>query len=86
MKRNYGVEMLDKEPKEKYRATGKVVLSLEIQCESTWGGDCLIDQVSRQAKEEALQMVNAALVGKKNVKVSGPEPKVTMISVERKDD
>lgn len=80
--------MTDENSKEKYRATAKVVLWLEIQCQSDWGGDCTVNQVSMQAKEEASQMIKAAISGRKNIKISDPAPKVEieMFFVEKKDD
>lgn len=51
-------------PKEKVhnvQATAEVQLTLRVKVGSTWGGDCPAEQIFRQAREEAVNMINNAL-------------------------
>lgn len=51
-------------PKEKVsnvRATAVVHLTLRVEVSDSWGGDCPTEQVFRQARESAVNMINNAL-------------------------
>lgn len=63
------------------RAT--VQVTLEIRVSSPWGGDCALDQVFAQAREEALAHVKSMLHGDSMVKLVG-EPTVTAVTVREK--
>lgn len=41
--------------------TATVQLTLEIKVNSSWGGDCSMDQVFKQARDEAVGAINNAL-------------------------
>lgn len=43
------------------QATAEVQLTLRIKVDDTWGGDCPTEQVFRQARAAAVEMVNRAL-------------------------
>ena len=43
------------------QATAEIQLTLRIKVDSTWGGDCPAEQIFRQAREEAVNMLNNAL-------------------------
>jgi len=38
-----------------------VNITLSVQCHSTWGDDCTMSQVKKQAKEEAMSLATRAL-------------------------
>jgi len=46
---------------EKMKATAKVKLTLEIPIGSSWGKDCTVDQVMKQAKNEAADIVHRVI-------------------------
>jgi hypothetical protein len=41
-------------------STAKVQLTIEIDSLASWGGNCAVDQVFRQSKEEAINRTRAA--------------------------
>lgn len=67
--------------------TARVTVHLEIKVSSTWGPDCSLEQVHKQAADEAIGLIrnakdNAAMASKlaKSVRLMG-EPLVTAIIV-----
>lgn len=63
-------------------ATAQVTLTLEINVRSTWGADCSMDQVYKQAEAEALGAIRNHLEPKAHVRVIGT-PTVTAILATR---
>lgn len=50
-----------------------VTLTIEISGLGSWGPDCLIDQVYRQAREEAVNRINNAFKDdRRGVRILGP--------------
>lgn len=50
----------------------KVTLTVEVTVNSTWGAECSVQQIFKQAREEAIAMVkrdvkNCAVIGEPNV-------------------
>lgn len=62
------------------KAHAKVTLTIELPIESSWGGDCRLDQVRHQAKDAALNQVRK-WTNDLGVKLIG-DPKVAAIVVE----
>lgn len=70
----------------KVSATARVSLTIEISVGDSWGEDCKMDQVYRQAADSAIgrlqRIVSDAKVVHGGIRVIG-EPKVTAILTER---
>jgi hypothetical protein len=53
-------------------AVARVLVTIKVSCRSVWGADCNLDQVYKQAEEEALEIVRSdtrlQLYGKPKVK------------------
>lgn len=72
------------DPKPKVQAAARVTLTVEIRVDDTWGADCQVEQIHRQATESALGILERmrkpdrmrpfTIIG---------EPKVTAILVDR---
>lgn len=65
-----------------------VQLTLEVQVSSSWGGDCSMDQVFKQARDEAVGAINTALNGAREslqnrIKIVGT-PSIKAVAAERK--
>ena len=65
-----------------------VHLTLEITVSSGWGGDCSLDQVFKQAREEAVGKINTALAAgretlRNEIKIVGT-PLIQSVITERK--
>lgn len=71
--------------REKLKTTvrARVQVTLEVECHSAWGGDCNLNQVRRQATDEAIGLVtqNRKLEMTRQVTIIG-DPKVTAVLVE----
>lgn len=68
--------------------TATVQLTLEINVGDSWGGDCAMDQVYKQARDSAVGMINEALGASKErlqnrIKIVGT-PSISAVVVERK--
>jgi hypothetical protein len=63
---------------EKIKATAKVRVLLEIKISSTWGEDCTVKQVHKQAVDSAELIINQAFGSNSGIKLSG-SPKVEAI-------
>lgn len=68
--------------------TAIVQLTLEVQVSSSWGGDCSMDQVFKQARDEAVGSINAALGSAREglqsrIKIVGT-PSIKAVAAERK--
>jgi hypothetical protein len=68
--------------------TATVQLTLEIKVGDSWGGDCAMDQVYKQARDSAVGMINEALRAGKpalqtRIKIVGT-PSISAVVVERK--
>lgn len=51
----------------------KVTLTLELANLGSWGPDCLLDQVYRQAREAAVGRINRAFKDdNRNIRILGP--------------
>ena len=64
------------------RARAVVQLTIEIQADGVWGGECPIDQVYRQAKESVLTQVTSVLTQRKILPRLIGEPIVRQIITE----
>jgi hypothetical protein len=62
-----------------YHATARVTLTVEVDVRSSWGGDCTVDQVNRQAAEEAVNYVEQAAAKDRRIRVIG-RPVVTVVT------
>jgi hypothetical protein len=62
------------------RCSARVNVTLDIAVDSTWGGDCNISQVQKQAKEDARRIL-AKTFEKTDVRVVG-DMQVRMIIVD----
>lgn len=65
-----------------------VQLTLEITVSSGWGGDCSLDQVFKQARDEAVGKINTALAAgretlRNEIRIVGT-PLIQSIIAERK--
>lgn len=68
--------------------TATVQLTLEIKVGSGWGGDCSMDQVFKQARDEAVGAINNALSQARadlqnRIKIVDT-PKIVAVAAERK--
>lgn len=59
-----------------------VTLTVEIQTEDVWGGDCTVGQLYEQAAESAIQDLTRILGLGSRIKIVG-EPKVTGILTDK---
>lgn len=60
-------------PKVRTTTGATVTLTIEISNIGSWGSDCKIDQVYRQAREEAVDRINRAFKDdKRGVRILGP--------------
>ena len=57
--------MPTKEKVANVQATAEIHLTLRIKVGSTWGGDCSAEQIFRQARREAINMLERALYEKR---------------------
>lgn len=68
-------------------AYARVKLEVEISVNSSWGGDCSIDQVHRQAAEEAIGFIENKVCREADIrlrmKIVG-QPIISAVIVERK--
>ncbi|MBL3825145.1 MULTISPECIES: hypothetical protein [unclassified Marinobacter] len=55
-------------PKARTSTTAKVTLTIEVSDLGSWGPDCQLDQVYRQAREQAVHKV-AKLLGNESVRL-----------------
>lgn len=72
-------------PDYRHSATACVELTIEIEVGSSWGGDCSVAQVHKQAEDEArdkLHRMISEAKGYGNVRLIG-HPKVTAILATR---
>ena len=67
------------------QATAKVKLELEIYVDSTWGNDCSLSQIYKQAMDAAEFKINKELKGRgREFRIIG-KPKVYAIIIPLKD-
>ena len=61
-------------------ATARVTLTVEVDIKSTWGDDCKLDQIYKQAAEEAVNNLQRHIYRSKapDIVIVG-QPKVTTI-------
>ena len=62
-------------------ATARVQITVDIAVNSTWGDGCSIDQIHKQAKEEAIKFLEHLPAGR--MAIRGPMD-VVMVLVEKK--
>jgi hypothetical protein len=60
-------------------AGARVTVTVEVTGCGTWGTDCRIDQVHRQAAEEAIGYIRNRTERDRRLRIIG-EPKVTMVT------
>lgn len=65
---------------QKARAVARVTVTLELKVGGTWGSDCKIDQVYKQAKDSAMLLLNQTFDNNRDVSISG-KPKVEAIII-----
>lgn len=58
--------MPTKEKVANVHATAEIHLTLRIKVNGTWGGDCPAEQIFRQARREAINMIERALYEKRD--------------------
>lgn len=69
-------------PNNKIKTKAHVRVLLEINLPDTWGGDCLLSQVYKQAKDSAKNIISQTISSSlKDVRIIG-EPETTAILVE----
>lgn len=71
----------------KTRAVARVQVLVDISLDAEWGDDCKVDQIYKQAAEEALGVLRNAKRGVTNLPLPLTivgEPKVIMVLAERK--
>lgn len=59
---------------------GRVTVTVELDADGTWGFECKLDQIHKQATEEVLASLKTKLK-EKNIRIVG-EPKVLAILTE----
>ena len=64
------------------KATARVRLTIDIPLTDTWGSDCAIDQIQKQAKEGALGMIRNSQFHELKLATIIGEPVVTAVLVE----
>lgn len=64
----------------KVKAKARVSVLLEVSLSDTWGSDCQLDQVYKQAKDSAMNMIHRKMTGggQRDIRIIG-DPKVTAI-------
>jgi hypothetical protein len=50
-------------------ATAKVILTVEVDCDGSWGGDCPMDQIHKQAKDSAISILSSAKDAHRKIKI-----------------
>lgn len=65
----------------KIKTKARVRVLLEIHLPDTWGGDCALEQVYKQSKDSARNMISQKIAGTKDIKIIG-EPEITAILTE----
>lgn len=78
---------------QEFKARARVSLTLDVVCDSLWGSECTVAQVTKQAKREAIDLVMkvfnstemSALKVSRNIRIMG-EPSVTMVMTEPSSD
>ena len=66
----------------KIRTKARVKILLEISLSDTWGGDCPLSQVHKQAKDSAMNIVSQRIASsERNIRIVG-KPEAVAIMVE----
>ncbi len=65
----------------KSAAVARVTLTIEVDCDSRWGGDCSLGQLLKQGKDEAIGKLRKAFETTRGVRIVG-EPSVRAIITE----
>ncbi|MNX57001.1 hypothetical protein D3C86_878090 [compost metagenome] len=70
------------------QATAEIQLTLRIKVDGTWGGDCSAEQIFRQAREQAVNMLNSALYRdsdrlRHRIQIVGTPEMLTVIGVRK---
>ncbi len=70
------------------QATAEIHVTLRIKVDSTWGGDCPAEQIFRQAREEAVNMLSKALYRdqehlRHRIAIVGTPEMITVIGVRK---
>lgn len=60
-------------------------VQIRVDCKSNWGKDTTIEQISKQAKEDALRQLSEAFTGRADMKITGT-PKITAVHTQLNDD
>lgn len=67
----------------KYGATAHVTATVEVVVNGSWGGECSVAQIHKQAAEEAANKIRNLF--KEGVRLRG-DPQVTAVMAVRKSD
>lgn len=51
------------------QATARVILTVEVDCDGSWGGDCAMDQIHKQAKDSAMRILSSAKDAHRKIRV-----------------
>lgn len=54
------------------------IVKIKVQCKSNWSDGVTLDQIARQAREDAIRQVQHALSERRDMQMIG-EPKVTAV-------
>lgn len=65
------------------KATARVRLTIEVPLTDTWGGDCPLEQVEKQAKDAALGMIRNSQFHELKMATILGEPQVTAILTQK---
>lgn len=68
-------------PKQEVRATAKVRVTLEVRT-GTWGKDCSVTQLFKQAGDDALTAVRNLVTNDSTIKIVGEPEVFAVIGVE----
>ncbi len=69
-------------PSDKVRTKARVRVLLEIALPDVWGGDCMLDQVYKQSKDSARNIISQKITASmKDIRIIG-KPEVEAILVE----
>ena len=65
--------------KDKIKTKAQVKVLLEISLSNSWGGDCPLSQVYKQAKESALNIISQKIAGSmKDIQIIGKPEVITI--------
>jgi hypothetical protein len=63
-------------------ATARVQVTVEVDAGSSWGGDCTVEQIHKQAGEQAISLIHRHLNKERGFQIVG-QPHVLAVLVAR---